>query len=154
MHSHLRGSYRAKCDDDDFNSFRGIACEGHTDRQSDRQTDRQADRQMTDRQTDRQMTDRQTSDRQTDTHTQTHTHTLTHSHARTHARWHGHNFASSILIFFKVASDFLKIADQTSIFSDFTVKKTSATNGILNESPINVVKSSDKHVARTQVGMS
>ena len=29
MHSHIRGNHRAKLDDDDFNSFRGIACEGH-----------------------------------------------------------------------------------------------------------------------------
>ena len=30
MHSHVWGSYHAKFDDDDFNSFRRIACEGHT----------------------------------------------------------------------------------------------------------------------------
>ena len=30
MHSHVSGSQRAKFYDDDFNSFRGIACEGHT----------------------------------------------------------------------------------------------------------------------------
>ena len=29
MHSHPRGSHRAKFDDDDINSFRLIACEGH-----------------------------------------------------------------------------------------------------------------------------
>ena len=29
MHSHIWGRHRAKFDDDDFNSFRGIACEGH-----------------------------------------------------------------------------------------------------------------------------
>ena len=35
MHAHIRGSNRAKFDDDDdFNSFRGIACEGHTHRQT------------------------------------------------------------------------------------------------------------------------
>ena len=37
----MTGSYRAKFDDDDFNIFRGIACEGNTDRQTDKQTDRQ-----------------------------------------------------------------------------------------------------------------
>ena len=36
MHSHVRGSHRAKFDDDDFNSFRGIACEGRADRHTDR----------------------------------------------------------------------------------------------------------------------
>ena len=30
MHSYVRGSPRAKFDVGDFNSFRGIACEGHT----------------------------------------------------------------------------------------------------------------------------
>ena len=30
MPDHVYGSYRAKFDDDDFNRFRGIACEGHT----------------------------------------------------------------------------------------------------------------------------
>ena len=29
MHSHVWGSHRAEFDDDDFNSFRGIACDGH-----------------------------------------------------------------------------------------------------------------------------
>ena len=29
MHSHLCGSHRAMFDDDDFNSYQGIACEGH-----------------------------------------------------------------------------------------------------------------------------
>ena len=32
MHSHVRGCHRAKFDDNDFNSFRRIACEGHTHR--------------------------------------------------------------------------------------------------------------------------
>ena len=31
MHSHAWGSHRSKCNDDDFNSFRGIACEGFFD---------------------------------------------------------------------------------------------------------------------------
>ena len=30
MHPYVRGSHRAKIDDDDFNFFRGIACEGYT----------------------------------------------------------------------------------------------------------------------------
>ena len=30
MHSHVWGSHRAKFDDDDFNNFGGIACEGQT----------------------------------------------------------------------------------------------------------------------------
>ena len=30
MHSHVWGSHHAKFDDDDFNSFQGITCEGHT----------------------------------------------------------------------------------------------------------------------------
>ena len=30
MHYHVWGSYHAKFDDDDFNTFQGIACEGHT----------------------------------------------------------------------------------------------------------------------------
>ena len=30
MHSHVWGNLCAKFDDDDINSFRGIACEGHT----------------------------------------------------------------------------------------------------------------------------
>ena len=37
MHSNVRGSYRAKFDDDDLNSFRGIALRG-TDTQTDTQT--------------------------------------------------------------------------------------------------------------------
>ena len=62
MHSHVLGSHRAKFEDDDFNSFRGIACEGQIDtidtwfltpsqlstslsvpRKRDRQTDTQTD---------------------------------------------------------------------------------------------------------------
>ena len=41
MHSHVRGSHRANIDDNNFNSFRGIPCEGQTptDRQTDRHTD-------------------------------------------------------------------------------------------------------------------
>ena len=35
MHSHFRGSHREKFDNDDFNSFRGIACEGQTDTHTD-----------------------------------------------------------------------------------------------------------------------
>ena len=33
MHNHVWDSQHAKFDDDDLNSFPGIACEGHTDRQ-------------------------------------------------------------------------------------------------------------------------
>ena len=38
MHSHVCGSRHAKFDGDDFNSFRGIACEGQTDTHRDRHT--------------------------------------------------------------------------------------------------------------------
>ena len=34
MHYHIWGSYHAKFGDDDFNSFLGIAGEGHTHRQT------------------------------------------------------------------------------------------------------------------------
>ena len=44
-------------DDDDFSSFRGITCKGHTDTDTD-----------------------------TDTYTQTHTHTHTHTHAHAHTQ--------------------------------------------------------------------
>ena len=38
MHYHAWGSYYAKFDDDNFNSFWGIICEGATHRQTDRHT--------------------------------------------------------------------------------------------------------------------
>ena len=38
MHSDIGGGHRAKCDDDDVNIFRGIACEGHIHRHTDRHT--------------------------------------------------------------------------------------------------------------------
>ena len=34
MHSHVWGIHHAKFDDDDFNSFWGTACEGHTHTQT------------------------------------------------------------------------------------------------------------------------
>ena len=64
-HPHVRGSHRAKLDDDDLKSFRGSACEGNTDRQTDGRTDK---------------------------HTRTHAHTRTctnnheHTHTHTHTR--------------------------------------------------------------------
>ena len=65
MHSHVRGSHRAKFEEDDFNSFRGMASEGHIQ-----------------------------TDRQTDTYTQTHTHTRARArtYARTHARTYTHTY--------------------------------------------------------------
>ena len=35
MHSHDWGSHRVNFDDDDFNSFRGITCDGQTHTQAD-----------------------------------------------------------------------------------------------------------------------
>ena len=40
MHSQAWGSHRVMFDDDNLNSFQGIAGEGHTDRQTDTQTDK------------------------------------------------------------------------------------------------------------------
>ena len=65
MHSHVRGSHCAKCDDDDLNSVRETTSEGQTYRQTHTRTRAHAH-----------------------THTYTHTHTHTHTHIHTHAGTH------------------------------------------------------------------